>query len=540
MVLTKKEEKEKRVVIYARYSSDMQRTESITAQVRACTIFCSQKNYKIVQVYADEAKSGMSDQREQFQKMIADSASKSFSAVVVYKLDRFSRDQSDTLYYEKQLANNNVALISVTEAFDDSPEGVMMKAIIMGMNQYYVLNLGRLVRKGHIENVHEAKTVGGRPPLGYDVDPQSKQFVINDKEANAVRLIYKLYVQGKGYNYIIKSLNGMGYLTKAGKPFGKNSLYEILNNPKYKGTYVYSCQKGGNRSPHRVRAQEDTLMIEDALPAIVSKELWQKANDRLEENKRNGGSFKAKIFYLLSGKVQCGLCGYRMHGNNRSCGKGYGMYASYRCNHRDNNLKCSCREIKKEDLERYVLDGLQAYFLNKPMIITITRLLNQRILNKPKETDVEKRNCKERIKQLEKMRDNLVNAIANTGAKDSMLAKLEEVEKDIAELRSNLETMCDSEETRIVTREMVQQYLGSLKEYIQEHAEIGDPCVKSVINKFVDRVVVYEDRVEVIYKIALPFRQKRQALEYQTRQQISRKELKERYAGNVYVNAVEA
>ncbi len=133
----------KKVAVYARFSSDMQRTESITAQVRACKIACGQKNYEVIKVYADEARTGRNDKREQFQQMIKDAALGIFDIVMVHKLDRFSRDPSDTLYYTKVLRQNKVELISVTESFDGTPEGEMMKMVILGINQYVSLNMSR-------------------------------------------------------------------------------------------------------------------------------------------------------------------------------------------------------------------------------------------------------------------------------------------------------------------------------------------------------------------------------------------------------------
>ncbi len=137
----------KKVAIYRTFSSDMQRTESITAQTRACKVACSQKGYEIVKVYADEAKSGKNDKREQFQQMISDSSLGIFDIIMVHKLDRFSRDPADTMTYNKILKNNGVELLSVSESFDNTPKGAIMNAVIVGMNQYYILNLAREVKK---------------------------------------------------------------------------------------------------------------------------------------------------------------------------------------------------------------------------------------------------------------------------------------------------------------------------------------------------------------------------------------------------------
>ena len=137
-----------RVAQYARFSSDNQRTESIDAQLRAMNQFCKQQHWQVVATYTDEARSATTDNRPQFQQMIADSGKGIFDIVLVHKLDRFSRDRYDSAIYKKRLKKNNVQLCSVLERIDDSPESIMMESVLEGMAEYYSRNLGREVMKG--------------------------------------------------------------------------------------------------------------------------------------------------------------------------------------------------------------------------------------------------------------------------------------------------------------------------------------------------------------------------------------------------------
>ena len=124
-------------VIYARYSSDNQREESIDGQIRECTDYARRENIKIVGTYIDRALSARTADRPDFQRMIHDSEKKLFDAVIVWKLDRFSRDRYDSAFYKRQLRKNGVKLISATEAISDGPEGIILEALLEGMNEYY-------------------------------------------------------------------------------------------------------------------------------------------------------------------------------------------------------------------------------------------------------------------------------------------------------------------------------------------------------------------------------------------------------------------
>jgi len=189
-------------VIYARYSSDNQRAESIESQVRAIKEYCEKNQIQIIDTYIDKARSATTSDRPAFINMINDSEHWQFEAVVVHKLDRFSRGRYDSTYYKRELKKNGVELISVLENLDDSPESIILESVLEGMAEYYSANLAREVMKGMKENARKCKHTGGLPPLGYDVT-ENKEYIINEKEAEAVRIIFRIYAQGKGYGPII-------------------------------------------------------------------------------------------------------------------------------------------------------------------------------------------------------------------------------------------------------------------------------------------------------------------------------------------------
>ncbi|MCL6559890.1 MAG: recombinase family protein, partial [Firmicutes bacterium] len=175
-----------KAVIYARFSSDNQREESITAQVRACTEYAQRKGYAVVKVYTDEARSAITDDRPGFLQMIEDIKSGRVKAdlLLVHKLDRFARNRYDSAFYKRELRRAGVRVESVLEHLDDSPESILMESVIEGMAEYYSRNLAREVMKGMKETALQGKHNGGKPPLGYDVDSEGR-YIINEAEAIA-------------------------------------------------------------------------------------------------------------------------------------------------------------------------------------------------------------------------------------------------------------------------------------------------------------------------------------------------------------------
>lgn len=284
-----------RAVIYARYSSSMQREESIEAQVRACADYINKKGWALTGEYIDRAFSARSDQRPEFQRMIQDAKKRKFDYVVIHKLDRFSRDRFDHAFYKRELRHAGVALISVLENLDDSPESVVLESVLEGFSEYYSKNLGREVMKGLHETARACKHTGGVPPLGYDVGLDGK-YIINEAEAAAVRYIFEAYADGVGYAAIVDRLKAMSIRGKRGGIIAKNSLHDILCNEKYIGVYVYnrSASKDafGKRNGHANKPDDEIIRINGGMPAIVSMDIWKRVRARMQTNR--SGRHRAK------------------------------------------------------------------------------------------------------------------------------------------------------------------------------------------------------------------------------------------------------
>lgn len=139
-------------VIYARYSSDSQREESIDGQLRECMAFAERQGISVIDTYIDRALSAKTDNRPQFQKMIKDSSKKKFDIIIVWKLDRFARNRYDSARYKNTLKKNDVKVISATENISAGSEGILLESVLEGMAEYYSAELAEKVTRGLTEN----------------------------------------------------------------------------------------------------------------------------------------------------------------------------------------------------------------------------------------------------------------------------------------------------------------------------------------------------------------------------------------------------
>lgn len=475
-------------VAYARYSSDNQRDESIEAQVRAIKYFASNYGYDIVRTYADKAMTGRTSDRPQFLKMIDDSKSGLFQAVIVHKLDRFSRDSLDTLYYEKLLRLNNVQLISVNERLDQTPEGALMKQVIIGMNQFYSANLAREVMKGLKENAYECLHTGGMPPLGYDVG-KDKKYIINETEAAAVRLIFKMYSQGNGYSQIIDALNSRGYKTKLGRSFGKNSLHEILCNEKYNGTYIYnriaSKDIRGRVNRHKMKDSDQIIRIPGGVPVIVDKDTWDTVQQKMKSNFRKAGRSMAKVQYLLSGKLFCGHCGAAMTGEARRY-KGKYEYFYYVCSNAKRTKSCDKKPIDRDLLEKAVIDKInEKIFSNKNINEICSRIYES---YQAGDTQAQASAIKREIMTIDRKIANVMTAIKSGGTAPEFydaVNDLSEQKKDkqveLFELTSVKKTVFSS----------VQDVIDTFKK-TADFTLLPFDKKKLIIDRFIYKIFVYD------------------------------------------------
>ena len=491
--------------LYARYSSDNQREESIVAQLRACREYCQRKGYNIIKEYADEAYSGTNDNRPQFQRMLADADAGMFEVLVAHKIDRFGRNAYDFYKNIHRLKTAGVRIEYAGQEITDTPEGAMMQAVMIGVSEWYVLNLSKEIKKGFRENILAGKTLGGIPLYGYDVDPATKKYVINEQEAAAVRQMFSMYAGGHSYGEIIDWLNASGYRTKRGRTFGKNSLHDLFHNRRYIGMSVGCTNykgKNGHRNSH-APDDENTIVVENACPAIVEREVFEMVQTKMQENKRRAGAFSARRTYLLSGYVFCDECGAAMSGMANGDRKGnYRRY--YRCGTAVKGGKSAChnRSVNADDLEALVLEKTKGMLYDDGVL----ELLTERAIDE--------------YEKLQK--DHTASAAFMQKERDKARAELDRLYKkmrerddwddlDEAELKKAKELFRGAEksldEIRLrgalpeVTPEQIKEYIDTT--YAAKIKNESTADYRTLLEHFVDSVRVGPEAVTVRFKVYL-------------------------------------
>ena len=158
-------------IIYARYSSDNQREESIDGQIRECKEFAEKNDIRIIDTYIDRALSAKTDNRPSFQQMIKDSSKGLFDVIIVWKLDRFARNRYDSARYKAQLRKNGVKVISANENISEGSEGIILESVLEGMAEYYSADLSEKVIRGLTENAIKCKFNSDPITFGFNFEP---------------------------------------------------------------------------------------------------------------------------------------------------------------------------------------------------------------------------------------------------------------------------------------------------------------------------------------------------------------------------------
>jgi site-specific DNA recombinase len=256
----------------------------------------------------------------------------------------------------------NVRVISTTENLGrfDEPNAFLTELLTAGLGHHMVLQTRQKSIAGIAQKAKTGVFLGGFPPLGYDVE--DGQYVINPCESEAVRLIFGMYANGDSYSDIINALTAKGWgKGKRGAPIGKTTINAMLKNERYIGIYTWNKHKtkyfgkwaGGEKNP-------DVVRIEDGIPAIITRDIWERVRKRMN-NKKHNASNGAKNTYLLSGLIECGKCGGAFTGKTSTNTKGYST-RSYCCCNKYRTKTCDARNVNADELEATVVIQLKEYF----------------------------------------------------------------------------------------------------------------------------------------------------------------------------------
>ncbi len=457
-------------VIYARYSSDSQREASIEGQLRDCKDYAEKNGITVVGTYIDRAYSAKTDDRPDFQRMIKDSAKKIFDVVLVWKLDRFARNRFDAVNYKYQLEKNGVHLVSAMEPISQGPEGIMVESMLIGMAEYYSAELALKVARGERENALQCKYNGGVVPLGFTIGKEDRLYHIDPETAPIVQEIFSRYADGEPAEKIAASLNERGLRTRTGKPFVKNSFFQIFRNRRYIGEYRYK-----------------DIVTPGGIPAIVDEDLFNRVQQRFEQNKiAHGRPAKEDVSYLLTTKLFCGKCGTLMGGESGTSHMG-NTYYYYKCGNakRHGKAHCDLKAIRKEPLERFVVDTAIKVIFSDEIIEQLIDLVMEAQQKENTRLPV----LKDQLRDTEKRLANLLEAIEQGILTPTTKQRLDELEAR----KEALNTSILEEELKkpVLTREWMRFWFEKFRKGDMRDMEHQ----RQIIDTFVNSVYVFDDRV---------------------------------------------
>ena len=465
-------EKLENAVIYARYSSEKQNEQSIEGQLRICNKYAKDHNMNIVETYIDRAKSGTTDNRVSFQKMIADSSKKQWKYVLVYKLDRFSRNKYESAIHKHTLKQNGVKLISAMEDIPDKPEGIIFESILEGMNEYYSAELSQKVKRGMRESLLKGRFIFGAPPYGYDVTAEHK-LVINETEAAHIRYIFELYLSGNDVPTIHQIITSKHILTKRQKPFCVSALYRILDNEHYTGRFDFQ----GESYP-------------DVFPRIIADDVFFNVNKIFQEHMCDKGYKNSKKF-LLSPKLYCGQCNTRMVGTSGTAHSGK-VTRYYRCPNKDCDKKSY---VPQEALDMTVMSAINCLLQSPENLEFAANKLVEKHMGQKIENaylDSLKKDRKTKKKQL----DALVNAIMNGLDITTIHDQVIELENNIKYIEEQIEFESAKQNKCLDKDEMISYITNFLNtNKASEHFN------KLVLNTLVNKIMLYPNKLIIVLNV---------------------------------------
>ncbi|MBQ9041603.1 MAG: recombinase family protein [Eggerthellaceae bacterium] len=444
----------KTAVIYARYSSDKQREASIEDQLRVCRDFCAREGIQIVREYADHALSGKTDQRPQFREMI-DNAPES-DIVLVYMFDRFSRSRYDSIVYKKALKDCGVRVVSAQEAVQDTPEGNLQESMLEVLSEYYVADMARKIRRGMEGNALKARN-NGYKLFGYDTDPDTHRYIINDAEAAAVVEIFDRHLAGDSIYSIAREMRGRGWTTSKGTPVDYNWVQRILKRRAYTGIYSW-----------------DGIEVEGGMPVIIPKEKFERASKVAKKKPRAGEVWSD---YKLTGKLFCGFCGAPMHGYGGTSKTGK-RYYYYGCKERGG---CKRKGIHRDLVENALADAvLQIASDEQKMRRLAKRVVESYDMENDAQNELE--SCDERIAGLEAEQHRLTRAAMKGFVTDEMVERNEQIKEQLETLHA---------QRGILASQVVELTEDDIVEFLLHGFDRSDEDF--IFNGFVNKVWLFED-----------------------------------------------
>ena len=454
-------------VVYARYSSDNQTEQSIEGQLRVCEQYAKNNDILILDTYIDRAMTGTNDNRPDFQRMIKDSEKHEWQYILVYKIDRFSRNKYEIAKYKKILKDNGVKLLSAMENIPDTPEGIILESLLEGMAEYYSAELSQKIRRGMNETRLKGNFSGGQLLYGYKLE--NRKIFIDEEQAQVVKYIYEQYALGTYVKDIIQHLTE-NHILNRDKPFARNTVYNILKNEKYFGIFRHNDE-----------------VFENIYPAIVSADIYNQVRAKIDLNKC--GKRSIRVTYLLRHKLKCGYCGQPISAD-AGTSKSKKVMHYYKCLGRKHHNGCNKSVLRKEDLEELVIKKILEVLQEPNHMNTIIDNL-MRIQNGQSTSTLLSALQKEQ-KQAQTSLDNLLKAVEQGITNNTTNKRMKELENQLLELEKQILIERSKASCKLSKQEITDYYLTGLQ---------LEP--KLLIDYLVKEIILYDNKIKITFNTPL-------------------------------------
>lgn len=479
---------------YVRVSTGKQDELSPDSQAKLLKDYAKSHGYVVSKIFYEVGISGRkADKRPEFQKMIglAKSSDHPADAILVWKYSRFARNQEESIVYKSLLKKkHNVDVISVSEPLVDGPFGSLIERIIEWMDEYYSVRLSGEVTRGMKEKA-ERGGYQARPPLGYKIVTHKEPPVIVPEEAEIVKLIFEKYAnENLGIFEIARLLNMHNFKTSHGKEFERRSIEYILQNPTYCGMIRW------NRTineTNEIRPESEWIVTDGEHPAIISKELFDKAQERYKREYRPRGSRPVSTYkHWLSGVVKCPACGRTMTAN--TIRNNTRVYSHFRCYGYTKGKCMANNSISSIKLEPAVLESIKTVLDNG-------KITYRKIEAKTDDTVDLKTILEDQIKKidvkLQRIKEAYMNGIDTIEEykenKQAVQEEKQHLEKQLSEIKEEKSNSKDDDEDMLLRVKNVYDILSS---------DSVDATTKNDVLRSVVEKIIYEkdkDLLKVYY-----------------------------------------
>lgn len=488
-----------RVTFYARVSTDQdEQINSLENQVQYYTeLIQSKPDWKFVPGYVDEGISGGSTKkRDNFNRMIRDAKAGMFDFIITKEISRFSRSTLDSIRYTQELLDYNVGVFFQNDNINTLDTDSEFRLVIMaGVAQDEIRKLSERLKFGFRQAIKNGHVLGNDKLYGYD--KKDCVLTVNEEEAEIIRIIFDLYGnQRLGTRTISKRLMELGYTSREGNAFNTLTIRHILENPKYKGWYCGNkSQSVDYRTKRNILLDESEWVTypDPSIPAIVSEELWNRANAlyrrRREEMKSHSSGLSFHNRYPYSTKIYCEEHGTTFHRQVIQTKKGQQEVWQCKVYRSHGSAACSAPQIRSSDLDFILSDIFKELILDKQKIIdSLVTVLT----NIPKEVDYGKLRCQveNEMDDLERKKNRLLDlSIAGALTVEEFKERNDAFNVQILECQGKLTAIRQEEENRTSEELDIPAIRRALDEALRFTGEIDTALVATIL----DRVVVKKE-----------------------------------------------